>query len=97
MIGVSFPRPPDVKTGGVFQVASNSAADFHFRPLTDFAARFQSGLDDEVAQPALALPETTCHFVVASGPAGGRTRTLRTCARMRAKCWIWWTSLLVAS
>lgn len=57
----------------MFQVALNSAADCHFRPQTDFAARSQSGLDDGLDQSARAQREMRRRFAASSDRGVDRT------------------------
>lgn len=80
----------------MFQVALNSAADYHFRPQTDFAARSQSCLDGGLDRSARAQREMRRHFAASNELGVARTWSRRMRARMMARYSVQSMSQLVA-
>ena len=80
----------------MFQVALNSAAGYHFRPQTDFAARSQSCLDDGRGQSARARREMRRHFAASNDLGVDRMWTRRMSVRMMARYFVQLMSQLVA-
>ena len=86
VILVSFPNLPDGAALGVFQAAPSYAVGFHFRPLTDFGARFLFFRPADGALrlgPALLVMKRRC--VVSNDPGAGQKSIRKKYGKMTEK------------